>query len=168
LLSGFIVSGAGSGLTNPPLASVAIGTVPEEKAGVGSGVNNTARQVGIAAGIAALGAIFQSRVHDVLGHQLAQAGPQLGAHRQAIVHAAAGGNPSQVIQSLPPALRAPVGHALHVAFVSGFDRILWIAAAISMAGAVLAFLLVRQRDLQPELQDASPRPSGRLSDVHAY
>jgi predicted MFS family arabinose efflux permease len=50
LLAGFIVAGAGSGLTNPPLASAAIGMVPEAKAGVGSGVNNTARQVGIAQG----------------------------------------------------------------------------------------------------------------------
>ena len=43
-------------------------------------------------------------------------------------------------------MRAPVADALHVAFVGGFDRILWIAAAVSLAGAILAFVLVRQRD----------------------
>jgi predicted MFS family arabinose efflux permease len=47
LLAGFIVAGAGSGLSNPPLASAAIGTVPVERAGVGSRINNTARQVGV-------------------------------------------------------------------------------------------------------------------------
>ncbi|HEX6461311.1 MAG TPA: MFS transporter [Thermoleophilaceae bacterium] len=168
LLAGFIVAGAGSGLTNPPLASAAIGTVPEEKAGVGSGVNNTARQVGIAAGIAALGAIFQSRVHEVLGERLAQLGPQLGAHRQAIAHQAATGNPADVLHSLPPSLRAPVADALHVAFVSGFDRILWIAAAISLAGAIVSLVLVHQRDIEVRVDEPSLASKGQLSDVRAY
>jgi EmrB/QacA subfamily drug resistance transporter len=148
LLAGFIVAGAGSGLTNPPLASAAIGTVPEEKAGVGSGVNNTARQFGIAAGIAALGAVFQSRVQSVLADQLLQAAPQLGARRHAIVEHATSGDPGRAIQSVPPGLREPVAHAFHVAFVSGFDRILWVAAAIALAGAVLSLVLVRKRDFE--------------------
>jgi hypothetical protein len=169
LLAGFIVAGAGSGLTNPPLASAAIGTVPEEKAGVGSGVNNTARQVGLAAGIAALGAVFQSRVQSVLADQLAHAGPQLGARRHAIVEHATSGDPTQALRSLPPTLREPVAHAVRTAFVSGFDRILWIAAAISLAGAVLAFVLVRERDFQTHGDEHAaanatpPRPLGEAA-----
>ena len=50
---GLRVSGAGIGMTNPAIASVAVGVVPPEKAGMGSGINNTFRQVGIATGIAA-------------------------------------------------------------------------------------------------------------------
>ena len=166
LLAGFIVAGAGSGLTNPPLASAAIGTVDEEKAGVGSGVNNTARQVGVAAGIAALGAIFQSRVQSVLSDQLAHAAPQLGARRHAMVEQATSGDPTQALQSLPPALRDPVAHALRVAFVAGFDRILWIAATIGFAGAVLAFLLVRQRDFATRDEPAmTARQLGALSET---
>ena len=65
LLAGFIVGGIGIGLTNPALASTAISTVPREQAGAGSGVNATFRQVGIATGIAALGAIFQ---HQLAAH----------------------------------------------------------------------------------------------------
>ena len=55
LIPGFIVGGLGAGLVNPPLASTAIGVVPPAKAGMASGVNSTFRQIGIAAGIAALG-----------------------------------------------------------------------------------------------------------------
>jgi EmrB/QacA subfamily drug resistance transporter len=146
LLAGFILAGAGSGLVNPALASAAIGTVDEERAGVGSGVNNTARQVGLAAGIAALGAVFQSRVHSVLVSHLAEAAPQLGARRNAIAEQASAGDPTHALQSVPAPMRAQVADALHVAFVSGFDRILWIAAAVSLAGAILAFVLVRRRD----------------------
>ncbi len=159
LLAGFVVAGAGSGLTNPPRASAAIGSVPEEKTGVGSGVNNTALQVGLAAGIAAFGAVFQSRVHTVLGAQLAEAAPQLGARSHRIVEQATSGNAAAALSSLPPALREPVAHSLRVAFVSGFDRILWIAAVISFAGAVLSTVLVRQRDLEVPGEDVRRRAS---------
>jgi EmrB/QacA subfamily drug resistance transporter len=62
LLPGFIVGGIGIGLVNPPLASTAVSTVRQERAGMASGINNTFRQIGIATGIAALGAIFASKV----------------------------------------------------------------------------------------------------------
>ena len=62
LLPGFIVGGVGIGLVNAPLASTAVSTVRQERAGMASGINNTFRQIGIATGIAALGAIFASKV----------------------------------------------------------------------------------------------------------
>ncbi len=71
LLPGFIVGGIGVGLVNAPLATTAVSTVRQERAGMASGLNNTFRQLGIATGIAALGAIFQSKVgstHFGTGH----------------------------------------------------------------------------------------------------
>jgi EmrB/QacA subfamily drug resistance transporter len=62
LLAGFIVGGIGIGFVNAPLATTAVSTVRQERAGMASGLNNTFRQLGIATGIAALGAIFQSKV----------------------------------------------------------------------------------------------------------
>ena len=62
LLPGFVVGGLASGMVNAPLASTAVSTVQQERAGMASGINNTFRQLGIATGIAGLGAIFASRV----------------------------------------------------------------------------------------------------------
>jgi EmrB/QacA subfamily drug resistance transporter len=62
LLPGFLVGGIGMGVVNAPLAATAVSTVRQERAGMASGINNTFRQIGIATGIAALGAIFASRV----------------------------------------------------------------------------------------------------------
>jgi predicted MFS family arabinose efflux permease len=62
LLPGFLVGGFGIGMVNAPLASTAVSTVRQERAGMASGINNTFRQVGIATGIAGLGAIFAGRV----------------------------------------------------------------------------------------------------------
>ena len=67
LLPGFVVAGIGIGCVNPPLATAAIGVVEPRRSGAASGINNTFRQVGIATGIAALGALFQARVADHLG-----------------------------------------------------------------------------------------------------
>jgi EmrB/QacA subfamily drug resistance transporter len=58
LIPGFIVAGVGAGLINVPLASTAVGVVEPARAGMASGINSTFRQVGIATGVAALGAIF--------------------------------------------------------------------------------------------------------------
>jgi EmrB/QacA subfamily drug resistance transporter len=73
LLPGFIVAGIGIGCTNPPLATAAIGVVEPRRSGAASGINSTFRQVGIATGIAALGALFQARVTEKLTHALASA-----------------------------------------------------------------------------------------------
>jgi hypothetical protein len=57
-----IVSGVGAGLVNVPLASTAVAVVEPARAGMASGVNSTFRQVGVATGIAVLGAIFSHSV----------------------------------------------------------------------------------------------------------
>ena len=62
LLPGFLLGGVGIGMVNAPLATTAVSTVRVERAGMASGINNTFRQIGIATGIAALGAIFASQV----------------------------------------------------------------------------------------------------------
>jgi EmrB/QacA subfamily drug resistance transporter len=69
LIPGFLVAGVGAGLINTPLASTAVGVVEPARAGMASGINSTLRQVGIATGVAALGAIFS--------HQAAAAGRPL-------------------------------------------------------------------------------------------
>jgi predicted MFS family arabinose efflux permease len=58
LLPGMIISGVGAGFINVPLASTAVAVVEPARAGMASGVNGTFRQVGIATGVAGLGAIF--------------------------------------------------------------------------------------------------------------
>jgi hypothetical protein len=71
-------------------------------------------------------------------------------------------NRTQAMHALPAGLRRPVLESLHVAFVSGFDRILWVACAIAAAGALLSFLLVRQRDFTGSAEELAD--GHRLSD----
>ena len=139
LLAGFVVGGIGIGLVNAPLAATAVSVVEPRRAGMASGINNTFRQIGIATGIAALGAIFQSRIAS---------------------HLAASG----LSTSLAPAIASgasPVGDhprglslqaynrivaASHSAFISGLNGILFVAAFVLFAAAIVVFFLVREKD----------------------
>ena len=62
MLPGFLVGGAGIGVISPALAAAMVGVLSQEQTGLASGVNNTFRQLGIAVGIAVLGAIFEHRL----------------------------------------------------------------------------------------------------------
>jgi dipeptide/tripeptide permease len=57
LLPGLAIIGIGSGLANSALGRVAVESVPRERAGMGSGANNTARYLGGAAGVALVAAL---------------------------------------------------------------------------------------------------------------
>jgi EmrB/QacA subfamily drug resistance transporter len=59
LLPGFIIGGLAIGSISPALAAAMVSVLPVERSGLASGINNTFRQLGIAIGIAGLGAIFQ-------------------------------------------------------------------------------------------------------------
>ncbi len=63
LLPSLLLGGVGMAMTMSPMTSVAMGSVPVDKAGVGSGVLNSFRQVGGALGIALMGAIVASYAH---------------------------------------------------------------------------------------------------------
>lgn len=56
-LPGSILAMVGTGLFNPVVSGVALGSVPERQSGLAAGVNDTFRQAGIAVGVAALGAL---------------------------------------------------------------------------------------------------------------
>jgi MFS family permease len=60
LLPAMLLGGVGMAMTMSPMTSAAMGSVPVDKAGVGSGVLNSFRQMGGSLGIALMGAIVAS------------------------------------------------------------------------------------------------------------
>jgi hypothetical protein len=140
-----IVAGAGAGMVNPPLASTAIGVVPPQRAGMASGINSTFRQVGIATGIALLGTLFSSKVHDEVLARVA-AVPGLSARGPEIATAVQSGEIGHVIGRLPAPARQAVGVITRTAFTAGLDRILLVAAIIAFAAGVVSLAAIRSRD----------------------
>ncbi|MDX6723876.1 MAG: hypothetical protein QOD73_2280, partial [Solirubrobacteraceae bacterium] len=129
-LPGFIVGGAGIGLTNPPLASTAIGVVAPARSGMASGINSTFRQVGIATGIAGLGALFQQLLQSKVPEALQRV-------------------PAEVLATGSPAVVGPsraAREAYLAAYTSALNDLFLVGAGIAIAGGVLAAALIRQRD----------------------
>jgi EmrB/QacA subfamily drug resistance transporter len=153
LIPGFIVSGLGAGLVNPPLASTAIGVVPQHQAGMASGVNATFRQVGIATGIAALGTIFTSAIQN---HLSAALPASLAGSAPRIVSAIRQGSVGQLISTAPPADRAAIGAALRSSFAAGLNDVLYVTGALALVGAICATTLIRRKDFH---QPASAEPA---------
>jgi len=157
LIPGFVIAGAGIGMINPPLASTAVGVVHYTRSGMASGINNTFRQVGIATGIAGLGAIFQ---HDVTRKTTAALGDATPARE--VLHAAHGrlgpalvsGDVGALAHSLGPAARGALAHAYRVGFTGALTNILLVASAVAFSGAAFAFALVRGRDFVASAQPA--------------
>jgi EmrB/QacA subfamily drug resistance transporter len=66
ILPALLVGGVGMAITMTPMTAAAMSAVPVDKAGVGSGILNTFRQVGGALGIALMGAIVAHQADSAL------------------------------------------------------------------------------------------------------
>jgi EmrB/QacA subfamily drug resistance transporter len=74
LLPAWILLGIGIGMTMSPMSTAAMNAVPVDKAGVASGTLQMFRMMGGTVGVAATGAIFQSKLGDFNPALLAQGG----------------------------------------------------------------------------------------------
>ena len=87
LLPQLVLGGVGMALTMSPMTSAAMGSVPIDKAGVGSGVLNSFRQMGGSLGIALMGAILLSYEHPTTSKQVASQQFVDGLHAALLVSA---------------------------------------------------------------------------------
>ena len=62
VLPGLLLGGFGMAMTMTPTTAAVMGSVPTDKAGVGSAILNSARQVGGSLGIAVMGAVVASQI----------------------------------------------------------------------------------------------------------
>jgi len=168
LLPGFIVAGIGVGLLNPVIADVAVSVVAKERSGMAAGINDTFRQVAIAVGVAAWGAIFLGRGAAKISALTAGTPAATGGHPRELIEAASGGTLAQALQSVPHGTRALVENATRQGFLSGLDTILVIGSLLAFAGAALALWLVREHEIEREqLPDVTGVPAPEIEAIAA-
>jgi EmrB/QacA subfamily drug resistance transporter len=148
LLGGFILAGAGVGMINPVIADVAVSVVPKEQSGMASGINDTFRQVGIAIGIAAWGAIFLGRGASRVEELAAGTTSATGERPRQLIEAVSSGNLDNALASVPPGSRETVSNAARDGFLAGMNDILMLGGLLAFAGAIAALWLVRERDIE--------------------
>lgn len=66
LLLGYICIGIGLGVLNAAITNTAVSGMPRSQAGVASGITSTARQIGQSLGVAIIGSVLASNVHQIM------------------------------------------------------------------------------------------------------
>ena len=141
----------GLGMANimAPATDSIMGSLPRAKAGVGSAMNDTTRQVGGAVGVAVLGSLLASHYTKAMDSKLGGVvPPQLLENVRDSVGQATG-----VVREVPAAqpFAAEITRAAHESFVGGMHLAFTVAAGITLLAAigVARFLPARPRDPEP-------------------
>lgn len=128
-----VVQALGMGITTAPSTGAIMRSLPLHKAGVGSAVNDTTRELGGALGVAVLGSLVSSQFRGS-------------------IEGAVNGLPARATHSLADALQtaastggakgASIAHAAQSSFVDAFNSTLWVGAiVVVIASGIVAWLL---------------------------
>jgi hypothetical protein len=115
-----------------PATESIMSTVPRERAGAGSAVNSTLRQVGGALGVAVLGSVLSSSYRSGVTPALAD----LPERAQALAGESIGGT-LMLAERLPIAQAAPLQRAAVDSFIGAMHTTALCSAAVSLVGALV-------------------------------
>jgi len=162
-----ILMATGMALTMAPATDAIMGSLPLAKAGVGSAVNDTTRQVGGAVGVAVVGSVFTSVYAGHLAEGLRGdpiPPPALDTAQEGI------GNAFAVAAKLGGQTGADVVAVAKSAFVDAFHVGLYVGAGVALLGAIAVLIwmpararredLERQSDEYERVSAAASRPRG--------
>ena len=141
-LISMVTIATGLGLTSGPATESIMGALPADKAGVGSAVNDTTRELGGTLGVAIVGSVFASAYGAAIVDALAP------LDLPESVLAAAGDSMAAgltVAASLPGDVAGEVVAAAQNAFIDGLSTGSLVAAGVAAAGAVVAALYLPAR-----------------------
>jgi EmrB/QacA subfamily drug resistance transporter len=137
LVGAFILMGLGMGLVMSPMSTAGMNAVEPTKAGVASGILSMSRMVGGTFGVAVMGALITGMGKSKLD-QLLPAVPE--GRRQDLADSLGAGGAR---------VGGQVGDAVQQAYVYALNNGLRIGAAVTVLGALLAWLLIADRAVAP-------------------
>jgi EmrB/QacA subfamily drug resistance transporter len=148
---------AGLGLTSSPATDAIMGALPRDKAGAGSAVNDTTREVGGTLGVAVIGSVLSSAYSSRVAAALAGLGVPAAAVSAARQSVAAG---AAVTGHLPAGQRETASAAVSHAFVSGLHAGSLVAAGAAAVAAAMALAFLPARaSREPVTGQASSAPA---------
>ena len=141
-----VLLGGGLGLTFAPATEAIMGSLSADKAGIGSAVNDTTRELGGTLGVAIVGSVFASVYSSRIDSASALTALPADVRSTMKQSTAAA---YKVIGQLPAAQAAGVRDAVNHAFLGGMQIGSLVCAAIALAAAVVVAVLLPARARRP-------------------
>jgi hypothetical protein len=147
-----LVLSTGMAMAMSPATNSIMGSIPVRRAGVGSAMNNTARQVGGALGVAVLGTlmnnVYVNKINDFVNTIPG------GLSDQALQNIRGGIQTAHIVAQhiANPVVSKGIVTASSNAFVSGMRESLLVGSVI-VAVAALATLIILPSKVQPPIDD---------------
>jgi len=167
-----VVYGAGVGLAISQVTSTVLMSIPWQKAGVGSGANNTVRQIGSAFGIAVIGGILVAQISAVgqadLASSSANFGPMASVLKAAFNSGLSGGLDQTLIASFGP-LWPAARDIIFDALTEGTRWAAFTAGIFVLLGALSSLLIPdprpKQQKVAPKVTAVQPQTVGRTLGI---
>jgi EmrB/QacA subfamily drug resistance transporter len=161
VLESMIVLASGMSLAMTPATESVMGSLPREKAGVGSAMNDTTRQVGGALGVAVLGSVFTSAYSSGLAHVLTRLPAQVAAEVESSVGAALG-----VAQRVGGTAGQGLAAVATQSFIHAMSRALVLGSAIALVGALVSLIWLPNR-AEPDAEELRRIEALAAAERHA-
>ncbi|MBA3363435.1 MAG: hypothetical protein H0T07_03400 [Actinobacteria bacterium] len=139
------------------MTAAVMGSVGPQRAGLGSAMTNTSREVGGVVGIALLGTVLFDRLGSVLVPKLAElgvTGPRAGAIAEAASHGFVSPRDLATL-GLSPEQTEGFATAFREAYMSGFHLAVLIAGAVLLTAAMIANRFIPGRAHADEIHAAA-------------
>ncbi len=162
-LVGLAIMGAGMGIAMSPATDSIMGSVPVNKAGIGSAMNDTTRQLGGALGVAVLGTIMNNTYLTQISTLESKLPPDLAAQvYKAVENSIQGAHIAARMVPDPAAANLIMTSANH-AFVAGMNDAMLIGSVIMTVASLVAFAILPsevRRPAEDESYELEPAEAG--------
>jgi EmrB/QacA subfamily drug resistance transporter len=148
LIPGFVIAGVGLGVSSAVISYGSL-TVPSYQAGMATGTLSTLRQIGVAAGVAILGALFTGQTERTATARL-EGAPLPDKAVRDIVDALGSGAGIRVAEDAPRLAQGWLTDVAETASANGITALLLFGGAVAALSALAAFVLIRGNDPVPE------------------
>ncbi len=149
---GMLFMANGLSLVTSPATESVMGSLPREKAGVGSAVNDISREVGGVLGVAVVGSAFVSVYGPQISDNFTALPGLVSSLPDGVFETAQDsvGAAYFVAQQSPPSVQAAVQQAVSDSFMTGFSTACLIVASMALVGSLLALRYLPARAQQSE------------------
>jgi len=153
IIIGIILLPLGLGMTMSPATNSVMQSIPTNKAGIGSAMNDTTRQLGGALGVAILGTLMNNvYVQDIQALKATLGGNMPAEIFNVIESSIQGANIIVANAPLPDAVKLLILDTANAAFVNGMTSAMLIGAGLMFTASLLTLAILPAKVRSPESQ----------------